>query len=135
MDESFHVFLCSADGEEGLDHPWDFTVRLPTRLQLNGDQWWCSLIELTVQTDPSFPLYLCSDVCYDSIAGSRSLPVLSRISQPHTEAANLVFVKVKTSELSSIRLYLIEAITGDFATNVRGCTYCTLRFTKHGFGG
>ena len=63
--------------------PYDFRVQLPRPLSLPG-YWSVSLTEFTLKLSKSIPadkgpaLYVCSDLCDDTVVGERELPLLRR---------------------------------------------------------
>lgn len=64
--------------------PHDFRVHLPRPLTLTG-YWSVSLTEFTLKLAKAIPqdkgsdLYVCSDLCEDTVVGERELPLLRRV--------------------------------------------------------
>lgn len=117
-----------------LDTNGDTTIQLPTPLKL--DNYRCAIIEMsgninkanktstavsiTTPTnqddddDDEVSLYLCSDICEDSILEDTKLPILrsifvnprnNRINKP---IYNLIWLKVTRPTIDSIRLYISD---------------------------
>lgn len=130
MDETFHIYLSSKDSVTTHNNSAsDFSKQLPERVQLEGGKWVCGLLELILPKNPQKPLYVCSDICSNSIIDDFKLPVLGRITTKTTRPNNITFVNVNVRELSSIRIYLRE----DFRTQPSfssGISYCALRFQR-----
>ena len=78
MAESFHIYLSSEDSIETFPANTASNIRtqLPQELQLSEGVWWCALLNLQLPAVPPEPVYLCCDVCDESLVGekkSRSL--------------------------------------------------------------
>ena len=132
MEDTFHVFLSSEDstGIFPENSPSDFTVLLPERIRLAEGKWLCGLLSVHIPTrSEKNPLFICSDICSESVTGEYKLPVLARIFGTSTKPNNILFIPVKKRELSSIRIYIKEKRYGIVAFDA-GHSYCVLQFRK-----
>lgn len=129
----FPVYLSSNDSMHSFpeNNPADYTVRLPERLFLERGNWWCGLSQLRLpDTKIDYPVYLCSDLCGDSVVGEFKVPVLQRIHGSITEPTNLLYLPVIKEDISSIRLYLISSSRSPISFEV-GASHCTLQFCQN----
>lgn len=108
MESSFYVYLSSQDSTNNFpdNSAFDFTLLLPERIFLEGDKWWCGLIQCHLTSAPKQDVFICTDICAESVTGSSRLPVLRRIRTKVFEASHVTYVPVKVRELSSIRVYI-----------------------------
>lgn len=136
MAGSFNIYLSSADSLSSYpdNRALDFNTLLPERIQLESGGWRCGLTQLVlphtpgnVGTDGEVPLYLCCNICDDSIVGEKKLPVLARVTENHTEPSHVTYVKLRTRALSTVRVYLTDR-HGAPASLRGGTSYCTLQF-------
>jgi hypothetical protein len=132
MEDTFHVYLSSEDSIATFptNSAEDFSCLLADRLQLHNEVWQCGLVEFRLTERPAQPTYLCSNICEDSIVGGYKLPVLCRVDNKNTQPSHVIYLRVKTSEVSVIRLYL-ENSSGRSEPLTNATAYCTLRFRKH----
>lgn len=86
-------------------------------------------MELILPQAPEHQLYLCSDLCENSIIGEYTLPVLRRIGRVTTRPPIIAYVPVKTRELSTVRVYIKENVQ-DIPSFSSGMFYCVLRFRR-----
>lgn len=113
MNERVHiVYLNSAAFSETYtdNRVEDFTVRLARPLQLNpiGD-WYCCLKQSSFGFSFPGPLYVCCNLCVESTAGSRQLPVL-RVVHKRQEVvySDCLFVPLKVRDITEFRIYLLK---------------------------
>ena len=129
--DTFHIYLSSGDSLDSFpdNEPGDFRVQLPQRVYLAEGKWWCGVAQLEIPENPKEPLYLCSNICMDSITGDFKLPVLRRIRGKVTQPTNVIYVPVKGRELSTIRIF-IRSLRGEAVSFASQTSYCTLRFYR-----
>lgn len=128
MENTHHIYFSSGDSRATFpdNSPSSFRCLLPERLQLIGGNWWCALLELRLPETPSDLLYLCSDICHESIAGQFKLPVLALIGAQLTQPNHMIYIPLKTTDLSVIRFYLSDRF-GNPISFSSGTSYCTIR--------
>lgn len=131
MSDCVNIYLSSDDSP--LHFPsntaWDFTTQLPERMHLEGE-WQCGLLEVHLpEVDSDQALYLCSDMCSDSIVGEKKLPVLGRVTGGLTQPSHVTYAKTRTRLLSSIRLYIVDG-RGAPVSFGAGTSYCSLQLCK-----
>lgn len=113
MGESIHIIhVNSASSSETYKNnaAHDFKIRLPELISLEpvGD-WYCCVKQCSIGFHFPAPLYLCTDICHDSVAGEKKLPVLRVIHQRTLVVYNTcVYVPVKVRDVSELRIYLIR---------------------------
>ncbi len=83
----------------------DFTVQLPRTI--TGVQE-CGVIEVRLPSTPGKPLFVCTDVCEDSIVNSKSLQVLRRVSLKTVVPSLVTYVPLRLREFDRIRIYIIQ---------------------------
>ena len=130
MEGCVNLYLSSVDSTATFpsNTASDFTTLLPERLDLSPGRWWCILVDFQLDgLSPDNPLYLCCDTCDDAIIGQKKLPVLSRVSSETTRPTHVTHVKLKTSSVSTIRIYLTDREGRSISLNP-GTSYCTLQF-------
>ena len=99
----------------------DFTIQLPRTI---ADVHECGVVEVRLPTVPRAPLFVCFDLCVESITNSTTLPVLRRIGQKIFLANFVTYVPLRVQNLDTIRLY-IRKETGE-KVNFPGETKITL---------
>uniref|UniRef100_A0A8W8MMJ6 Uncharacterized protein n=1 Tax=Magallana gigas TaxID=29159 RepID=A0A8W8MMJ6_MAGGI len=75
---SIRLVLRSTDSQQiySGNTSYDFVVHLPKPLYLQG-HWTVSLLEFNLSTASTQPeLYVCSNLCQDTVVGERELPLL-----------------------------------------------------------
>ena len=112
----------------------DFRCRLPDRLVLDpAGEWYACLRQCSFGfAFTRSPLYLCCDICDDSIAGERKLPVLRVVHQRVGVFYNTcLYVPVKVRDLAEIRIYLLKTIDYGFPGYTdSNPTYLTLELRR-----
>ena len=105
-------------------------TELPTILEAEG--YWCGVVEITgrMSYSKSEPVYLCSDICEESVVGNNKLPVLRRVkrdAQGIVKAAihNIIWLEVTRPRITSIKLYLSNG-EGDLISLKPHHLHCTL---------
>lgn len=132
MTKSFYVYLSSIDSKHIFPHntSTDFTIQLPERITLEGNNWQCGLIELTVPPDVTEgPAYFCCDICTESIVGGKQLPVLRQVHAVITQPNCVTYALVRTTEFITIRLQIRDN-KGTVVLPDPGVTSCVLHFIQ-----
>jgi hypothetical protein len=99
----------------------DFTVQLPTTISGVKE---CGVVEIKLAVAPPKPLFLCSDLCEESIINSKTLPVLRRVAQKTFVPSIITYVPLRLQSFDTLRLY-IRKESGEQA-NITGETRVTL---------
>jgi len=109
----------------------DFYTVLAEEIKLTRNVWSCSLLEVHLSSFPgNEPIFICSDICEESILGERKLPVLACLSSKHTFAGHVISLKLKKERITSIRIYLTNCYGEKLTLPVENL-YCALRFENH----
>lgn len=110
----------------------DTTTQLPIPLEVQG--YGCGVIEMTgkVYHGDKEPLYLCSNICEESIIGGNKMPVLRRIKRGvggivNSNIHNVIWLRVMRPTISSIRLYISNG-NGEIISLGSEELNCTLLF-------
>ena len=133
---SIRLVLRSSDSQQVYNGntPHDFMVHLPKPKpkHLQG-HWTISLLEfnLSVAT-PQPELYVCSNLCQDSIVGDRELPLLRLMNLKKAE--NIIYnypyqVPLRLGEFQDVRVYIRDA-SNQPASFLKGVTTVTLLLKK-----
>ena len=106
----YYLYLSHDEGIHPQDSANDFTIELPSELQLKGN-WYCGLTEINFKSkELNKNIYLCADICQDSFVKNRQMPVLRCISlkkRQINEIYNSVYyVKVTRESLRNLRIYI-----------------------------
>ena len=100
--------------------PGKFYSKLPNTLYLDG-QWDCALVQFQyinkyVHTIPT-SLFVCMDLCLQSIIGNRKLPILRRISNVKNIQSNeiieatfdhLLYIPLNQKVIDVIEIYITD---------------------------
>ena len=110
----------------------DSITQLPTTLEIQG--YGCGVIEMTgkVYHSEKEPIYLCSDICEESIVGQSKMPVLRRIKRGasgivNSNIHNVIWLRVMRPTISSVRLYISNS-KGEIISLGDEKLNCTLLF-------
>lgn len=110
----------------------DTTVDLPIPFEVEG--YVCGVIEMSGKITTTFKgdLFLCSDICEESVVGEIVLPVLRNILRKGNgvvinDINHIIWLKVKRPHISNIRFYISNA-KGDIMTFKDSKLKCTLLF-------
>ena len=67
----YYLYLSHDEGIHPQDSANDFTIELPSELQLKGN-WYCGLTEINFRSKELIKnIYLCADICQDSFVKNR----------------------------------------------------------------
>ena len=117
-----YVYLSSKSSAEYPENSAsDFTVQLPKTI--SGVQE-CGILEVRLPSSPSKPLFVCTDLCEDSIVNSKSLQVLRRVPLKTVIPHLVTYVPLRVQSFDKIRIYIIQD-SGQIA-NLVGETTITL---------
>lgn len=111
----------------------DTTIKLPTTLEVEG--YGCGVLELTGKVLSGFkePLYLCCDICEESLVGDKRMPVLRFLNRNlkngnvNNSIDHVIWLHVMRPSISSIRLYIADE-NGQVVTVEKNSLHCTLLF-------
>lgn len=134
---SIRLVLRSSDSQHIYigNTPYDFLVHLPKPLYLQG-HWTVSLLEFNLSTTSTQPeLYVCSNLCQDSIVGDRELPLLRLVNCK--KSGNIIYnypyeVPLRLGELQDVRVY-IRDVNNQPASFLKGITTVTILLKKRLF--
>lgn len=116
---------------------YDFRVTLPRPLCLLG-YWVVALTEFTVhdgEIAKPTELYVCSDLCDDSVVGGNEVPLLRRVY--HEKDGNTIFstpydVPLRIGQLHDIHVYIRDAENKP-ASFLKGQVTVTLHLKRQPF--
>ena len=111
----------------------DTTLELPVPLDVEGCV--CGIIEMSGKlTTYNGDLFLCSDICEESVAGTTIMPVLRNIRRrPNgiiiNDVNHVIWLKLKRPKITSMRFYIANA-RGDVMSFGDDKLKCTLLFSS-----
>lgn len=139
MNRRLHVVYANSASSSNY-HPEnridDFTLSLAQPLQLDPvGEWFCCLRQCAFGFSFPGPLYVCCDVCEESTAGSKRLPVLRVVHQrKEVIYSNCLYVPLKVRDISQLRIYLLRTVDyappGYDSTKTVGPSHLTLEFRR-----
>lgn len=116
MERSVHILhlnsLASEQSSSDAKSASDFTVKLPETISLSpvGD-WFCSLKQCYLGFSWSYPLFVCCDLCEESVGGERKLPILRVI---HKKEATVyddgLSIPIIKRDIDRVRIYFLKTI-------------------------
>ena len=132
MSRPFHIHLSSLDSQTRFptNTGSDFRVQLPEELTLPRGEWTLGLTAAHLSSLPETPVFICSDICEETVVGEKKLPVLALITEKQVEPSHVVYLRLKTESLKSIRIYLTDR-SGEKLSEPVSTLYCTLHFFNH----
>lgn len=83
----------------------DFSVQLPRVLTGN---WKLGVVEASLPFLPKNPLFLCSDLCTESIVNEQHLPVLCQISKKVFTPSNISYIPTRATQFHILRVYICD---------------------------
>ena len=125
-----YLFLNSNDSKSlhPDNKPFNFTVELPTPLELRGD-WKCALAEISYPKSIRRELYVYCDICEYSYIADGYKPIL-RIVKSGDIYNQLFYQPITTSLVSRIKIYIKDETGIEPSVDVESLR-CTLKL-KHG---
>ena len=125
-----YLFLNSNDSKSlhPDNSPFNFTVELPTPLELHGD-WKCALAEISYPKSIRRELYVHCDICEYSYIADSYKPIL-RIVKSGDIYNQLFYQPITTSLVSRIKIYIKDETGNEPSVDVESLR-CTLKI-KHG---
>ena len=97
------------------NQPYNFRVHLPKPLILNG-VWTVSLLEFSLDPGQTkqrgLPeIFVCSDICEDTIVGEREMPLIRRV---YLDKQNIIYqypyeVPIKLGQFQDVHVYIKDA--------------------------
>ena len=113
----------------------DTTIYLPSTLEVEG--YGCGVFELFGRTHypNDDPLFLCSDICEESIVNNFKLPVLHRLTRDpnglvNMKINNIIWLRIIRPTITTIRLYLCNS-KGEVVSLANQELHCTLLTIPH----
>jgi hypothetical protein len=114
---------------------YDFKVHIPKPLYFQG-HWTVSLSEFSlISGNTKRELYVCSNVCQDSIVGEGELPLLRRVVLEKTGNniyTNPYEVPLRLGEFQDVRIYIRDSSNQE-ASFLKGVVTVTLLLKKRLF--
>lgn len=117
----------------------DTVTTLPLPLEMEG--YGCGVIEISGKTIANYSkqLYLCSDICEESVVGGIKLPVLRAINRNIKNGAiikgieHVIWLRVMRPSISSIRMYIAdeEGKIVSLRNNLLRCTLLLIPNKNH----
>ena len=113
----------------------DTTLELPIPMDIEG--YVCGIIEMNGKLSMyKGDLFLCSDICEESVAGETVMPVLRNIKRrPNgviiNDLTHVIWLKIIRPKITSIRVYIAN-VRGDIMSFGDDKLKCTLLFTSSG---
>ena len=134
MERNHHyLFLSNTDGIKNQQNVNDFTIELPSELQLK-ENWYCGLAELNlkIKSETSI-IYVCCDICQDSFVKNRQLPLWRKIhvtkKQYNVSYNPIHYVKLSRESVRHIRIYIKDQDLKP-TSFANGTLTCTLHLIK-----
>ena len=108
--DHYYLYISHTEGIHSQDSANDFTIELPSELQLKGN-WFCGLTEIDFKCkEANKHVYLCTDICQDSFVNKRRIPVLRCIflkkKQVNEIYNSVYYVKVTRESLRNLRIFI-----------------------------
>ena len=111
----------------------DTILELPVPLELDGCV--CGIIEMSGRLSTyKGDLYLCSDICEESLVGDIVIPVLHKINRRTNgviinDINHVIWLRLMRPQITSIHFYIVNA-RGDIMLFGDDKLKCTLLFTS-----
>lgn len=83
----------------------DFTVQLPKTV-FNVKE--CGVVDANLGFTPTQPVFLCSDICVESIVNECALPTLRQLTSKETSPHNIIYVPLKLSQFHTVRIFISD---------------------------
>lgn len=138
---SVRMVLTSMDSSEYFENkPNCFRVHLSKQIQFDG-YWTVALTEFsteswTTSNKTKSELFVCCDICEETIIGGKEAPLLRRISlgeKPENITYTLpYYIPVKIGQLQQIAVYITDR-EGNLVSFLNGPVTVTLHFKKFPF--
>lgn len=135
------MVLKSTDSSEYFDNqPNCFRVHLNKQIQLDG-YWSVALTEFATESwdlvKKTPEVYICCDICEETIVGGKDLPLLRRVFLGEKQENNITYtlpyyIPVKIGQLQQICIYIIDR-AGNPVSFLDGPVSATLHFKKFPF--
>ena len=117
-----YVYLSSKPSEHYPENTaTDFTVQLPKTISGVKE---CGVVEVGLPIAPRSPLFVCTDLCEESITNNKTLPVLRRVSQKNFFPSFITYAPLRVQNFDTVRIYICKE-TGE-KVNFIGETKLTL---------
>ncbi len=83
----------------------DFTIQLPTHISSVSE---CGLIELRLPSRPEKKLFVCTDICEESVINEKTLPVISSLIRKDSAPSHIVYIPLRSRSFDIIRFYICD---------------------------
>ena len=110
--------------------PANFRVQLPQHIQLDKEEWVCGLTHCIIPNRPTELVYVTCNFIESSILGGKHQPVMAVVTAKTNSFQNILYTKVKDSQLSLLHVKLVNRQGIQIDTN-RGETVLILEFRKN----
>lgn len=107
----------------------NFIVQLPQYIDLSDGVWTCGVIQCTLPTRPTEPVYISGDFVEPSVLGGRFQSVLAMTSVKSKDFQHITYVHVKRTQISTLHMKFVNAV-GLEVNLSDGDTYIVLQFQK-----
>lgn len=120
MAEDLHILHLNSEASRGTyrdNTVENFRCRLPERLILEpAGEWYACLRQCSFGFNfTQSPLYLCCDICHESTAGERKLPVLRVVHQRVGVVYNTcLYVPIRARDFAEIGIQLLKTTDHKF---------------------
>ena len=135
---SIRMLLSSEDSSDYFQNkPNNFTIQLNKQIQFDG-YWTVALTEFKVEswltTSKIQEIFVCCNVCEETIVGSKEMPLLRRIYLEPKTTGHAIFtlpyyVPVKIAQIQQISLYITDR-DGKLVSFLNGAVNISLHFKK-----
>ena len=99
----------------------DFTIQLPRTISGVEE---CGVVEVRLPSTPKKTLFVCTDLCEDSIVNNKSFQVLRRVELKTVHPNVITYVPLRVQSFDRVRVYILQA-SGQ-PVNLTGETTITL---------
>lgn len=135
---SIRMLLSSEDSSEYFqNNPNNFTTQLNKQIQFDG-YWTVALTEFNAEswlsTSKIHEIFVCCNICEETIVGSKEMPLLRRIYLEQKTTGNMIFtlpyyIPVKIAQIQQISLYIMDR-DGKLVSFLNGAVNISLHFKK-----
>lgn len=123
-----YLYVSSSPTEHFPDNTsTDFTVQLPRVLSGN---WKLGAVEVNLSFPPKTQLFVCTDLCAESIVNERYLPVLCQLTKKTYQPGNILYIPVKTTHFHTVRVYICDKLGVVHKIGGRGDTTVTIHLLR-----
>ena len=138
--DSIYLYLSNEDKTVSSAWPYNFSVTLPKTLWLESSKWEMALHSISyegnfITSPPPKLISVCCDAIESSIIHSSQAQILRRlintdVTNVHWDFEQLQYKKIIISDLSSVRVYLLDEKGNPAVLGPESWVYCTLHLRK-----